>query len=803
MIPQAGLFSAILTAFIIDSKEDLKVSPADQMVYYLQQNVAILDQISHQISSIAPQVSIPSTPPPPFPSFKPLASDIRVNVFWFMALVFSLSTALLATLVQQWVREYMHVFQRYSDPLKSARLRQYLHEGSEGWYMPVVAEAVPGLLHVSLFLFLVGLCDFVLDINTIVGLGTTIPIGITGLLYIFTMFAPIIYPQSPYQNSFSGLIWHLMQKLGGRQYKDRGSDGALKPVSWNMAQGKLQLAMEETKDRKGRDERAIRWLVDNMTEDAEIESFVMAIPGSFDSEWGNYVWKTVSNAVEDKNKNRDENQPSRIRSVFGTIIPLARIRTASDACANTAMPPPAPHPTDIHQHSTAHIQGEDPMRELSARVGHVLETCKNRHLFASDELWRRRTRACIETTASIVCSAEAELAQFGDITKVLGDISSDQNVRESSLVAKDQSFVLRWTYLSLVVIRPLLESDRSLRANARSAWFSLTGTPFFDYICPEEPMKGIPIVQTFDKALKCLHEISYAVCWRSLPVTEEEAQEILRDLEPQISWLEQIDIQSETVRDAERSMRLYLEELDEDTHGIITSQLPGVEFENLDADSESIHFGQFVEWFRVRHGRDRLLFYPLQNLKRIRSLACTLRNIIKGPWNAVAFRETLESLRPFRDPLHKRDDPCHRLVWRLQDLNGGHGLAFTVELFFLALRQLLSTSSSTESHSALYIGTFRAITSNLSEYGYPAGTQQLLLDMIAPKRGILSEFDYPACIKDEFLSFLGNVLKGEQGHHITDFVREISCDIPINREDKRPFYAKALGVIIRARGSSS
>ena len=74
-----------------------------------------------------------------------------------MALIFSLSAALLAILVQQWVRDYMHVFQRYSDPLKSARLRQYLYEGSEGWYMPVVAEAVPGLLHASLFLFFAGL----------------------------------------------------------------------------------------------------------------------------------------------------------------------------------------------------------------------------------------------------------------------------------------------------------------------------------------------------------------------------------------------------------------------------------------------------------------------------------------------------------------------------------------------------------------------------------------------------------------------------------------------------------------------
>src|SRR5216683_1688945 len=213
MAPQAGLFSATLTSFIIDSKQNLKVSPADQMVYYLQQNVGILAQISQQISSIAPQVPIPSTPPPPYPAFHPLPSDVRVNVFWFMALVFSLSAALLATLVRQWVRDYMHVFLRYSDPLKSARLRQYLYEGLEGWYMPVVVEAVPGLLQVSLFLFFVGLCDLVMNINTTIGVSTTIPIGVIGLFYVVTTIAPVKYPQSPYKNSFSALIWYLIQKL--------------------------------------------------------------------------------------------------------------------------------------------------------------------------------------------------------------------------------------------------------------------------------------------------------------------------------------------------------------------------------------------------------------------------------------------------------------------------------------------------------------------------------------------------------------------------------------------------------------
>ncbi|KAI0265233.1 hypothetical protein BGY98DRAFT_1085723 [Russula aff. rugulosa BPL654] len=263
----AGLFSAVLTAFVVDSKQNLKPSPADETVYYLRQHSTILSQISVQLSSLAPQVAIP-----------PLTSDIRVNVFWFMALAFSLLAALLAILVQQWVRNYMHVFQRYGDPLKSSRLRQYLYEGCEKWKMPRVSEAVPGFLHVSLFLFFAGLADSLLNVNTKVALTTIVPIGISGLLYIFTIFAPIIYPQSPYQNIFSGILWYLIQTLHGRRFKDHRFDGEMKSVSANMAQGQMQLAMEETVARKSRDVGATQWLIDNLTEDAEMEKFLSAIP---------------------------------------------------------------------------------------------------------------------------------------------------------------------------------------------------------------------------------------------------------------------------------------------------------------------------------------------------------------------------------------------------------------------------------------------------------------------------------------------------------------------------------------------
>ena len=371
--PQTGLFSASLAPFIIDSKQNLKVNPADQMVYYLQQNVAMLSQISQQISSIAPQIVFFFFSTATLPCFQAITSfDIRVNPFWFMALVFSLSAALLAILVQQWVWDYMHVFQRYSDPLKSARLRQFLHEGCEKWYMPIVAEAVPGLLHASLFLFFVGLGDSVLDINTIVGVSTTIPIGINGLLYIFTTFARIIYPQSPYQNSFSGVIWYLIQRLHGRRFKDRSSDGASKSVSRNMSKGQMRLAMEETGDRMMRDEGAIRWLIENSTEESEMELFVAAIPGSFNAEWGIEVWRRVSKIIEDENRTTNWNELTE-KNIITPMAPADRpsLRTTPGRNRLVLHPPNTPHTSVM-----ASFQEENLARELCRRVSHLLETCK-------------------------------------------------------------------------------------------------------------------------------------------------------------------------------------------------------------------------------------------------------------------------------------------------------------------------------------------------------------------------------------------------------------------------------------------
>jgi hypothetical protein len=731
---QAGLFSAALTSFVIDSKQNLRVQPQDQMVYYLQQHSTILSQISQQLGSTAPHISIPSTPPPPFPKFSPSSSDIRINVFWFMALIFSLSAALLAILVQQWVREYMHVF-RYGDPLKSARLRQYLHEGSERWSMPRVAEAVPGLIHISLFLFFTGLVDSLLKLNTTVGLSAVIPIGIGVLLYIFTIFAPIIYPQSPYQNSFSGVIWYLFHKLHGRQY---GSNGEWKPVSTNMAEGQVQLATEETEERKRRDVQGIRWLVDNLTEDTEMEQLLMAIPGSFNTEWGVEVWKKVSNTIEDESNDR--------------------LRPTSH---HHPTPVTALQPHNVIPHTSIAPIGKGVMHDLSARVARSLEACKNRGLFAKDD-WRKHTRACIETTASLAFGANADFTWFGDIAKLLEDIGVSEKPRELSLAGTDQLFVMRWTCLSLVAVQQNLEDNQEVREYADLAVESFAGQ--VDGSDARALTRARGIDETLCKARDRLYTI-----YEALGDTENltEVKEILRNHVSEISELENINISIEAGHLGDVDQRISTTQTS--IAHRITSQIPGVP---NDLDPVLVPFSHFVEHF----GDPRKLQFirPGQTLKILCSIAPTLRNILNGQGEADAYKEMRKDLGAlYVDQVRWKNNELQRQLWRLQDLRDGCGFAFTVELFFLALKQLLSTSSSKNSHFALYTGTFRAITSYWSTHKDSQGTRKLLLDIALSHSYDFQDGIFPGYIVDEFLKLLGNVFKG-QGVHIDEALRQLN-----------------------------
>ncbi|KAF8870118.1 hypothetical protein BD779DRAFT_1455972, partial [Infundibulicybe gibba] len=141
----AGLFSAVVTAFTVESYQWLQSDPQDAT-----------NQILLNISAQLAGQNITTSVPPPF---SPSSSSIRINIFWFLSLVFSFTAGLLGILCKQWLRHYQD---DVSLPLPEQNfiLRQFRYEGFTWWKVPNILDTLPLLLELGLVLFFIGLIDF-------------------------------------------------------------------------------------------------------------------------------------------------------------------------------------------------------------------------------------------------------------------------------------------------------------------------------------------------------------------------------------------------------------------------------------------------------------------------------------------------------------------------------------------------------------------------------------------------------------------------------------------------------------------
>ena len=642
----------------------------------------------------------------------------------------------------------MHVFRRYGHPLKIARIRQFLHEGVERWHMLGIAEGVPGLIHISLFLFFIGLADFLWNTNAIVGIITVFPVVLIATLYVFSTVTSVKNPQSPYRTSFTGLAWYITRKLHTRRCKDR-SGKTDKPLSSNMADGQMQLAMEKNEERKGRDERAIRWLVNNLTEDIEMESLASGIPGSFDAKWGVEVWRNDSDRPDARS-----NFLGRISKIFS----LPRLRNSGSPTSPPSMPSAQTNPGTIPQ-TPIHLPvcGEV-VSELCQRIRRLFETCNHRASFVNQDEWRRRSRACIETAASFVFCMDADISWFGDIGKLLNDLGSAERTREVSASSLNRTFTTRWTCFSLVAIRKMLHSPQ-LKRYVNGTIQTLGTLPLGNGFTPLETARRID--EQFAAAWDCVERLRQA--FNALGEGNnrvERVQEVLSQYRPR---LEHIQDEADGMKRVDRCISDLQKEIDQATHNL-TRQLPGVVFDDLRTDHAGPTPINQVFDFLANPVRPQLS-YLSQRLLGLCSLSQTRssRGYLDMPGVLRAVENIPRSLRSV--PRHHR--LMERQLWRLEDLGCGGAFGFTLELYFLSLRQILSTYTSTprEIDISFYIGAFKAITSDWEEVKGSCGTLQIILNLVCDiairDRGIFSNYTYPGYITKKLLELLGNIVKGQ------------------------------------------
>ena len=175
---QAGLFSATITAFTIESRKWLSEDPADT-------TARLLAQLAQHLGT--PNVSA-DTPP-----FSVTASAIRINIFWFLSLIITLSAALIGILCKQWIREYQR-----DTPIanrEAFELRQLRHQSWEYWRAPDIISSTSLLLQLALLLFFTGVVDLLWSQANVMVVAAVITAAasLSALFILITTILPSVY----------------------------------------------------------------------------------------------------------------------------------------------------------------------------------------------------------------------------------------------------------------------------------------------------------------------------------------------------------------------------------------------------------------------------------------------------------------------------------------------------------------------------------------------------------------------------------------------------------------------------------
>ncbi|KAI1797257.1 hypothetical protein LXA43DRAFT_404059 [Ganoderma leucocontextum] len=184
----AGLFSAVLTAFNVQSYQLLQPAATGPML-------ATLQQISAQLNSFSVSSTFINSTQPGQPSdeteapFRAPPSAVWINTLWFASLVCSLASASIALIVKQWLYEVSSGLSGTSR--ETARVRQYRLNSLMKWHVGAIVLIPSVLLQVALVLFLAGLLILLWTLHGTVAAVTTALVAALFIFFITVTILPV------------------------------------------------------------------------------------------------------------------------------------------------------------------------------------------------------------------------------------------------------------------------------------------------------------------------------------------------------------------------------------------------------------------------------------------------------------------------------------------------------------------------------------------------------------------------------------------------------------------------------------
>jgi hypothetical protein len=157
-------------------------------------------------------------------------------------------------------------------PIRRARLYAFLYFGLRRFGMHSVVDTIPILLHASLLLFFAGLIAFLLPVNQLIMYLMTAVLTLFLGIYAILTILPLIQLDCPYRTPLSGVAWKLMQLLMSPNPPDAAS--MTHPIR-TVNDAMLEMALSNS---ASRDQRALNWTMESLTDNTELLPFLEAIP---------------------------------------------------------------------------------------------------------------------------------------------------------------------------------------------------------------------------------------------------------------------------------------------------------------------------------------------------------------------------------------------------------------------------------------------------------------------------------------------------------------------------------------------
>jgi hypothetical protein len=162
--------------------------------------------------TISQQLANNSLPPFPPAKYETPQYAVVVNGLFFTSLSCSLIAALLAVLALQWVANY-DMGLNTSLARKRALQRHIRWMGIEKWKMGEIIASLPLLIFVSLFLFFIGIADWLWHLNRAISSIVIGGIGVGCLVYSITNLISIVKLEAPFRTSISKGLAPLARRM--------------------------------------------------------------------------------------------------------------------------------------------------------------------------------------------------------------------------------------------------------------------------------------------------------------------------------------------------------------------------------------------------------------------------------------------------------------------------------------------------------------------------------------------------------------------------------------------------------------